>query len=143
MKGALRMTISDTGDGVLFEVVCKVCGQTISRDTLRVGAGDDALVAAAGADAAAAREHLRRCPGAAAGVPAGRPVARQRRFAARELARLQERVGELAWSNRSGAITTPSRRRPCSRLHALPPPVTDLPLLMVAGGGFEPPTFGL
>ena len=23
------------------------------------------------------------------------------------------------------------------------PPVTDLPLLMVAGGGFEPPTFGL
>ena len=73
MKGALRMTISDTGDSVLFEVVCKVCGQTISRDTMRVGAGDDAIVAAAGADAATAREHLRRCPGAAAGVPAGRP----------------------------------------------------------------------
>lgn len=51
-------------------------------------------------------------------------------------------TGRAAWSNRSGALTAP-RRRPCSRLHALLPPVTDLPLLMVAGGGFEPPTFGL
>ena len=75
MTGSLRMRIVDVGDGVLFEVVCEACGQTISHDVLNVGTDGDAIAAAAGADARAAGEHLRHCPAAAAapGVPDGRP----------------------------------------------------------------------